>query len=88
MSECYDSKLCEEKHERIREKLRDHENRLNNHSARLDRLEQDGAELKAEIKNLCKQIEGLNSTLKWFIGLMVGSFIAFFFYAVQHNIFK
>lgn len=88
MSECYDAKLCEEKHGRIKEVLGGHEKRLDNHSARLDKLEQDGAELKTEIKNLCKQIEGLNSTLKWFIGLMVGSFVAFFFYAIQHNLFK
>lgn len=81
-------KLCDEKHKRIDEKIEVHEKRLNNHSARLDKLEQDGAELKAEIKNLCKQIEGLNSTLKWFIGLLVGALVSFFFYAVQKGIFK
>jgi len=80
--------LCLEKHERIKEKFNTHENRLNNHSARLDKLEQDGAELKVEIKNLCKQLEGLTSILKWFIGLLIGSFVAFFFYAVQNNLFK
>lgn len=80
--------LCLEKHERIKEKFSTHENRLNNHSTRLDKLEQDGAELKTEIKNLCKQLEGLTATIKWFIGLLIGSFVAFFFYAVQNNLFK
>lgn len=74
--------------ELIRDKIDTHERRLNNHSDRLDKLEQEGVELKNEIKNLCKQLEGLTSMLKWFIGLLVGSFVAFFFYAVQHNIFK
>ena len=88
MSECYDAKLCEERHDSLKDKIENHEKRLNGHSARLDKLEQDGAELKTEIKNLCKQLEGLTSILKWFIGLLVGSFVAFFFYAVQNNIFK
>ena len=80
--------VCNERHKRIDELLKTQDKRLNNHAERLDKLEQDGAELKNEIKNLCKQLEGLTSILKWFIGLLVGSFVAFFFYAVQNNIFK
>ena len=83
-----EDKICIEKHKSVSEKLDTHENRLNGHSTRLDKLEQSSAELKNEIKNLCKQLESLTSILKWFIGLLVGSFIAFFFYAVQNNIFK
>lgn len=80
--------LCLEKHERLKERLDIHERRINNHSERLDKLEQDNVELKTEIKNLCKQIGALTAILKWFIGLLVGSFVAFFFYAVQNNILK
>lgn len=79
-------KICEERHKGIAEKLKTAEIRLNSHSDRLDKLEQGHSEFRVEIKNLCKDIQNLTSTLKWFIGLMVGSFVAFFFYAAQHGL--
>lgn len=74
--------------ELIKHQLGTHEKRLNNYGERLDRLEQDSASYKVEIKNLCDTIKSLTSTLKWFMGLMVGAFVSFFFYAVQQGIFK
>jgi predicted nuclease with TOPRIM domain len=74
--------------ELIKDKLETHEKRINNHSDRLDRLEQDNAALKVEIKNLCDNIKQLTTVMKWFITAIVGAFISFFFYAVQSNIFK
>lgn len=74
--------------ELIKHQLGTHEKRLNNYGQRLDRLEQDSASYKVEIKNLCDTIKSLTSTLKWFMGLMVGAFVSFFFYAVQQGIFK
>lgn len=81
-------KLCEEKHKGVSEKLGVAERRLNNHSDRIDKLEQGHSEFKVEIKNLCKDIQSLTSTLKWFIGLMVASFVAFFFNAAQKGLIK
>lgn len=72
----------------MEEKIKTHDTRLNDHAKRLDTLEQKDVRLETRIDNLCKQLEGLNTTLKWFIGLLVGSFVAFFFYAIQNNIFK
>jgi chromosome segregation ATPase len=74
--------------ELIKDKLETHEKRLNDHSDRLDRLEQKEASVDAKIENLCQQLQSLTTTLRWFIGLLMGSFVAFFFYAVQHNILK
>lgn len=74
--------------ELVKHQLGTHEKRLNNYGQRLDRLEQDSASYKVEIKNLCDTIKSLTSTLKWFMGLMVGAFVSFFFYAVQQGIFK
>lgn len=74
--------------ELVKDKLETHDRRLNDHSGRLDRLEQKGASVDVRIENLCEQLQSLTTTLKWFIGLLVGSFVAFFFYAVQHNLFK
>lgn len=72
----------------VEHQLEVHDKRLNNHGDRLDKLEQDGATLKTELKNLCENLKSLTSVMKWFIGLLIGSFIGFFFYAVQNNIFK
>ncbi|WP_373845537.1 hemolysin XhlA family protein [Clostridium sp.] len=71
MSECYDAKLCEEKHEQIKEKLDLHDKRLNNHSDRLDRLEQNETENRTEIKNLIKKMDDFISTIKWGLGIFV-----------------
>jgi chromosome segregation ATPase len=70
----------------LEEKLAIHDKRLDDHSHRLDKLEQDGVELKTEIRHLVKQLETLNTTMKWFIGLMLGGIVSFFFYAIQNKI--
>ena len=79
--------ICTERHKRLDEKIETHERRINNHSKRLDNIEQGQAEFRVQIQNLCEDIKGLTNTLKWFMGLLIGSFVAFFFYAVQNNIF-
>lgn len=79
--------VCKLMHERIDEKLEDHGNRLKDHGKRIDVLEQSKARTEESIKNLVKELSGLNITLRWFIGVMVGSFISFFFYAVQRGVF-
>lgn len=65
-----------------------HERRLNNHSERLDRIELTSGRLEERLNNLILQLENLNKTMKWFIGLLVGSFVAFFFYAIQNRLFN
>ena len=87
MSE-YNESLCKERHKRVDEKIEVHERRLNDHSGRLDKLEQYQSRTETKIENLCEQIQGLVTTMRWFIGLLVGSFVGFFFYAVQSGLFK
>lgn len=74
--------------ELVKDKLKTHDERLNNHGARLDKLEQDGRELKTELKNLCENLKSLTNMIKWFIGAIGGALISFFFYAVQTGIFN
>lgn len=81
-------KLCELKHNEIDKKFETTEKRLNNHGDRIDKLEQNSIRLEERLDNLIKQLVQLNTMLRWFIGLMIGSFVAFFFYAVQQNIFR
>lgn len=81
-------KICELKHAEIDKKFETTEKRLNNHGDRIDKLEQNSVRLEERLDNLIKQLAQLNTMLRWFIGLMIGAFISFFFYAVQQNIFR
>ncbi len=80
--------ICDERYKRIDEKLELHERRLDNHSERLDRIELASSRLEERLNSLITQLENLNKTMKWFITVIVGAFISFFFYAVQQGIFK
>ena len=80
--------ICEERHKRLDEKIAIHERRLNNHSERLDRIELTSGRLEERLNSLITQLENLNKTMKWFITVIVGAFISFFFYAVQQGLFK
>lgn len=81
-------KLCDERHKRIDEKLELHERRLNNHSERLDRIELANGRLEERLNSLITQLENLNKTMKWFMGLLLGGIVSFFFYAIQNGILK
>jgi citrate synthase len=74
--------------ELVKDKLETHERRINKHSEILDRLEQDNASFKTELKNLCDNLKALTSVMKWFIGIWVTTLLGFFIYAIQMKIFK
>lgn len=81
------TELCKIKHQAIDEKLNIAEKRLNSHGQRLDKLEQNAVRLEERLDNLIKQLSSLNSTMKWFIGLLIGSYVGFFFYVIQNKLF-
>lgn len=81
-------KVCQEKYKRIEEKINVNDIRINDHGKRIDKLEQNQSRVDVKIENLCDQLKQLISILKWYIGLSVGALVSFFFYAIQHNVFK
>ena len=83
-----DKELCDEKHDTVNKRLDEHDKILSEHTKDISDLKGDNKEFKSDIKHLCENIESLTITLRWFMGLMIGSFVAFFFYAVQQIIFK
>lgn len=74
--------------ELMQHQINTHETRINNHSERLDRIENKQAETNVKIDNLCNSIQSLTSTMKWFLGLCATSLVGFFMWAIQNNIFK
>ncbi|APQ72537.1 hemolysin XhlA family protein [Clostridium botulinum] len=81
-------KVCEEKHKRIEEKINVQDIRLNDHGKRIDKIEQNQSRTDTKIENLCDQLKQLIGIMKWYVGLTVGALVSFFFYAIQHNIFR
>ena len=79
---------CDIHRKHIGEKIERNETRLNNHSERIDALEQHRSGIEQQIKNLMEQMQSLITTMRWFTGLLIGSFVGFFFYAVQSGLFK
>lgn len=79
---------CEERHRQINYRLDVAEKRLDNHSKRLDKIELANGRLEERLNSLLTQLENLNKTMKWFITVIVGAFISFFFYTVQHGLFR
>ena len=75
-------------HEFIEIKINEHDEKILELDKRMDKNDKENAEFKIQIKHLCETIQGLTSTMKWFIGILVGAFISFFFYVIQQGIFK
>ena len=83
-----EEKQCEIQREHLIEKINRNENRINNHSDRIDKLEQYRSSMEQQLKSLVEQVANLVSIMKWFMGLFLGAFVSFFFYAVQNGLFK
>ncbi|WP_061342912.1 hemolysin XhlA family protein [Clostridium botulinum] len=74
--------------ELLKDKLETHDRRLNNHGDRLDKLEQDNASFRTELKNLCDNLKQLTGVLKWLIALGISTLVGFFIYTIQTGIFN
>ena len=78
-----DKSVCDERHSQINYRLDVHEKRLNSHSERLDRIELINGRLEERLESLIKQLESLNTTMRWFMGLMIGTLLGFFIWYIQ-----
>ncbi len=64
------------------------EKELNNHSNRIDKLEQQVAKFAIQIENLCSDLKDLTGVLKWLVGVMITTLVGFFMWAIQSGLFK
>ena len=67
----------------IKVKVLEHDEMLKEHGRRLDRIEQESAEFRVHIKNLCKKIDELTNWLKALILAMIGTFGGFVVWYIQ-----
>lgn len=73
--------------ELVKDILDRHEKRINNHSGRLDKLENKQAETNVKLDNLCNTINKLASNLNKLTYAILTALVSFFFYAIQNNLF-
>ena len=71
-------------------KLMTLEKRVERHGIQLDKLEVFSNRLEERLDSLIKQLSTLNTTIKWFIALIVGAFVSFFLlhYSAKDNTIK
>lgn len=83
-----ENNLCNEKHKRIDECLERHTKTLNRYGERLDKMDVFSNRLEERLDGLIKQLGKLNSNIMWFMGLILGGIVSFFFYALQNGFIK
>jgi hypothetical protein len=83
MSESFDEKLCEERKKYVDETLKRHEERLDSHSKKIDGLEDFKSRTEEQVNKVCKDLQGLTGTLKWFIGILGTGFLTLFLYLIE-----
>jgi hypothetical protein len=67
--------ICMEKHKNIDEHLERVDAIMDDHGVRIGALEVGRAEDRGDIKSLCKSLDSLTATNRWFIGLVVGEMV-------------
>lgn len=75
---------CDIYRKHLEEKIEKQEQKIDEHDIRLDKLEQDRATIYAKIENLVDKLGLTNKLLFALITALAG----FFFYAVEHAVFK
>lgn len=73
--------------ELLEDKVKTHEQRINAHSDRLDKLENTQAEMAVKIENLCNTIDKLAINLNKLTYAIITALVSFFFYAIQNHLF-
>ncbi len=67
----------------IKVKVAEHDEILKEYGKRLDRIEQDNAEFRVYIKNLCSKIDELTGWLKALVLAIIGTFGGFIIWYIQ-----
>lgn len=67
----------------LKVKVLEHTDLLKEHGKRLDKIEQDGAEFRVYIKNLCLKVDELMSWIKALVISMLCAFGGFILWYIQ-----
>lgn len=79
-----DQTICEVTHQRVDERLDDHERRLTDVEHKADNQELSIARIEVSNANLCDQIKSLVGIIKWYFGLTFASMLGFMVWYIQN----
>lgn len=71
----------------LKDTLKRHDERLQRHSERIDKLENTQAEMAVKIENLCNTIDKLAINLNKLTYAIITALVSFFFYIIQNHLF-
>lgn len=80
-------KLCDERHNQIKDDLTRHEKRLNSHSDDIEVLKISDSKHNQQIDNLIEKIDQILTQNRWFIGLVITQLAGFFFLVLNKKLF-
>lgn len=78
----YSEKYCEEKHKEIDNRLNGHDKNIGELYDRTGKLEVNKGVVEVKIDNLCKSLNSLVVTMRWFIGISLSGFVALIGYII------
>ncbi len=67
----------------IQVKVKEHDEFIKDHDKRLDKIEQESAEFRVHIQNLCSKIDDLTGWIKALIVAVLGTFGTFIIWYIQ-----
>lgn len=67
----------------IKVKVKEHDELLKEHGKRLDKIEQENAEFRIYIRNLCKKLDDLTNWIKKLILAILGALVGFVLWYIQ-----
>lgn len=69
--------------ELIEHQIKVHEKRINTHSEKIDKLEQNEAATSVIVNNICEKLESQTKALNRLIGILATGIVGFFFYVLE-----
>ena len=75
--------VCRITHSNVDKRLDGLDDITEDHGKRIVSLERFESKSEERIDSLCKQISSLVTTIRWFIGAILGSLITFFIWYIQ-----
>lgn len=71
----YNKEACELRKQQVNDKLKQHDEKLDKQDDKIDNITKILTENSEQIKNLCKSVDGLANSNKWFIGFSITTLV-------------
>jgi hypothetical protein len=84
----FNKELCDQKHWEFNKKLDEHHNIIAEHYEKLKSLEIASSTQTQKLADVCKSLDNLAKSNWGLFIVLITSLVGFFFYCIQHQLFK